>query len=395
MHLLFATSVVPDGALSSGYEIANAAIIDSLRRVGARVTVLGYIWPGKSPVEPAQTVVLGEVDVRTEGASSLRKAGWLMRAVASGMTFASAKLTDVSAAAVRGAIDRAGPFDGYILNGAQMAGAYQGIFGDRPKLFVSHNVEHISAEENAEAARSSFQKFLFRREARLLRDLEGRLCMDANFIFTLADEDRQPLGVASDDRSITLPLVTRPAAPPAPTARAIEYDAALIGTWTWQPNRIGLDWFLDEVAPHLPADFTTSIAGHAPADLVARHPGVSFVGRVPDAEAFVRAAAVIPLVSRAGTGVQLKTIETFELGLPSVATSSSLRGIGFRPDNCIVSDDPADFAAALTKLARHRVADADGRDFYRGQRAELDRRIAFGLGRAGLRAPRLKQEQIA
>ena len=27
MHLLFATSIVPDGALASGYEIANAAII--------------------------------------------------------------------------------------------------------------------------------------------------------------------------------------------------------------------------------------------------------------------------------------------------------------------------------------------------------------------------------
>ena len=215
MHLLFATSIVPDGALSSGYEIANAAIIDSLRRTGARVTVLGYIWPGKSPVDPAQTVVLGEIDVRTEGASPLRKAGWLMRAVAGGMTFASAKLTDVSAAAVRAAIDRAGPFDGYILNGAQMAGAYQGIFDDRPRLFVSHNVEHLSAEENAESAKSAFQKFLFRREARLLRDLETRLCKEASFVFTLAEEDRPPLGVASDERSIALPLVTRSAEPAA------------------------------------------------------------------------------------------------------------------------------------------------------------------------------------
>jgi len=31
MHLLFATSIVPDGALASGYEIANAAIIAALR----------------------------------------------------------------------------------------------------------------------------------------------------------------------------------------------------------------------------------------------------------------------------------------------------------------------------------------------------------------------------
>ncbi|TIP99080.1 MAG: glycosyltransferase, partial [Mesorhizobium sp.] len=77
------------------------------------------------------------------------------------------------------------------------------------------------------------------------------------------------------------------------------------------------------------------------------HPGVEFVGRVPDAQAFVRSAAVIPLISTSGSGVQLKTIETFELGLPSVATSHSLRGIDHRPDNCVVTDDPVAFAGAL------------------------------------------------
>jgi hypothetical protein len=315
MHLLFATSIVPDGALSSGYEIANAAIIDALRRLGARVTVLGYAWPGKPPSDPDNTIVLGEIDVRTEGASHLRKVGWLMRAVSGGMTFASAKLTVVSQTAVRQIIDRAGPFDGYVLNGAQMAGAYGAIFTDKPTLFVAHNVEHQSAEQNAEAAASTVQKFLFRREAKLLRDLEARLCADASFVYALAEEDRVALGVGSDDRSIALPLTTTEREPPPPRQRSIEYDAALIGTWSWQPNRIGLDWFLEKVTPHLPSDFTTRIAGHAPADLKANHPGVSFVGRVADAEIFVRSAAVIPLVSKAGTGVQLKTIQTFELGL--------------------------------------------------------------------------------
>ena len=105
---------------------------------------------------------------------------------------------------------------------------------------------------------------------------------------------------------------------------------------------------------------------------------------MPDAQAFVRTAAVIPLISRAGTGVQLKTIETFELGLPSVATSLSLRGIGHRPQNCVEADDPAEFAAALTRQARDRANDVDGRDFYRSQRAELDRRLATALAHVGL-----------
>ncbi|TIQ38084.1 MAG: glycosyltransferase [Mesorhizobium sp.] len=382
MHLLFATSIVPDGALASGYEIANAAIIDALRRAGVRVTVIGFTWPGRPAADPENTIVLGAIDVRTESASPWQKLAWVGKAMLTGLTFASVKLRVVADADVRAAIERAGPFDGYILNSVQFAGAFEGLFGDRPSIFVAHNVEHRSAEENAAAAGSALQRWLFRREARLLAVMEERLCRAARFVFTLAEEDRAALGVASDDRSAVLPLVTRAEVPAKNGPRRIDCDAALIGTWTWQPNRIGLDWFLTKVVPHLKADFRIRIAGNMPSGVTSTHPGVQFVGRVPDAQAFVRGGAVIPLISTAGSGVQLKTIETFELGLPSVATSRSLRGIGYRPQNCVVTDDPIAFASALEAAAAD-VRDIDGSAFRRQQVRALDAAIRLGLERLG------------
>ncbi|MCA0032602.1 glycosyltransferase family 4 protein [Mesorhizobium sp. B263B2A] len=388
MHLLFATSIVPDGAPASGYEIANAAIIAALRRAGARVTVIGFIWPGRAAADPQNTVVLGAVDVRTENASALQKLAWVGKAMLSGLTFASVKLRAVSDSDVLAAIERAGPFDGYVLNSVQFAGAFEKLFEDRPSIFVAHNVEHLSARENAAAVTGIFQRLLFRREASLLEVVEERLCRQARFVFTLAEEDRAALGVASDDRSAVLPLVTGAKARKGP--RHIDCDAALIGTWTWQPNRIGLDWFLDRVVPHLRPDFRIRIAGSMPSGVTSAHPGVEFVGRVPDAQAFVRAAAVIPLVSIAGSGVQLKTIETFELGLPSVATSRSLRGIGHRPANCIVTDDPASFARALEAAAAD-IRDVDGSAFHREQIRALDAAIRLGLEKIGV----VRQEAFA
>jgi glycosyltransferase involved in cell wall biosynthesis len=385
MHLLFATSIVPDGGLGSGYEIANAAIIAALRRAGVRVTVIGFTWPGRTALDPDDTIVLGSVDVRNQHAPIVQKLKWLAKALLTGLTFSSVKLRLVSPGRLRGAITEAGPFDGYVLNSVQFAGAFEDLFEDRPSIFVAHNVEHVSAAENAIAAKGIFERFLFRREARLLKRLEARLCRRARFVFTLAEEDRSALGVASDAKSVALPLVTGPDAPPPPTARSTSYDAALIGTWTWLPNRVGLDWFLDEVVPRLRRDFRISIAGAIPAGVSSSHPGVTFVGRVPDAQDFVRSAAVVPLISRAGTGVQLKTIEAFELGLPTVATSSSLRGIGHVPANCVIADDPAAFAAALESAAAGEVADADGAAFYRRQRAELDARVKRGLEAIGYR----------
>lgn len=378
MHLVFVTSIVPGGDPTTGYEIANAAILDSLRRNGVRVTVLGFAWPGRAPADRTDLVVLDEIDVRNETASRWQKGEWLMTALANGLTFASAKMRAASPGDVRSALAAIGPVDGYVLNSVQFAGAFPGLFDDRPSLYVAHNVEHRSARENAEAAGGTVERLLFSREARLLERVEAQLCRQSAFVFTLAEEDRAALGIAFDSRSVALPLVTR-ATLPAPTPRTAEYAAAMIGTWTWAPNRIGLDWFLDKVVPLLPEGFDIRIAGAKPADLQAASGTVSFVGRVPDAQEFLRAAAVIPLASTAGTGVQLKTIETFELGLPSVATSHSLRGIAERPANCVVADDPQAFAAALVRQAALKADPLDGRDFHRRQREALDRGIRRGL----------------
>lgn len=379
MRLLFATSIVPDGSLGSGYEIANEAIIDALRRAGASVTVIGFAWPGRRPTNPRETVVLGELDVRTQTATPLRKVGWLARAWSDGLTFSSAKLRCVDEAELERALALSGPFDAHVLNSVQFAGAFERLLTARPYLFVAHNAEAHTALENAQTAQSAFQRMLFTREARLLNHLERRLCNGARHVFTLSEEDRTTLGVASPDRSTAVPLVASIAPPEPPSLRMTEYEAALIGTWTWQPNRVGLDWFLGEVVPHLPAGFRVQIAGSLPDDVRAPSPNIRLVGRVPDARYFLRAAAVIPLVSRAGSGVQLKTIETFEMGLPAVATTSALRGIGHLPANCRVADDPAEFARALVATVETGTPDLDGRAFHAAQREALDAAVARGL----------------
>jgi hypothetical protein len=81
------------------------------------------------------------------------------------------------------------------------------------------------------------------------------------------------------------------------------------------------------------------------------------------------------LISRDGTGVQLKTIETFELGLPCVATKSSVRGIQSIPKNCMIEDEGLGFANALITLVEqsrdgHSLI-ADGRSFHQQQVDDL------------------------
>lgn len=394
MHLLFVTSLVPQGTASTGYEIANQAVIDGLRRCGARVTVMGFTWPGKQASDPDNTIVLGSVDVRTEGADALTKMRWVAAAVAGGFTISSVKMRVVEETLLRAAIAKHGPFDAYVLNGVSLPGAFVDLFADLPSLWVAHNVEHVSALENAVTADSALKRTLFRRDARILEKLERKLASRARFVYTLAEEDRAPLGVESRSRSACVPLVTLQQAPAFPADRQIKFDAGMIGTWTWQPNRVGLEWFIREIAPKLPMGFKVAVAGSLPSGLPEAPACIEFLGRVPDAKEFVRSCAVVPLVARGGTGVQLKTIETFEMGLPTVATSSSLRGIDFRPENCLVSDDPVEYAEKLTALARDVKSGStptlDGALFYTMQRGALDAAIEKGLAAlTGSASPRM------
>ena len=383
MHLVFISSLVPVENPASGYDIANRVIVDALRSLGYKVSVLGFLQPGNTPAEPGHTSLLGQLEVTNARVGKGQKALWLKDAFVHGEPVSVTKMHAASLSEVRAAVSALAPLDGLILNSVQLPGAFSEFFETFPSVFIAHNVEAASAADNARNASSLLTRFLFERDARLLSDLESRLCSMAGHVFTLAEADRAALGVATPDRSTVLPLVTSVAEPPAATVRAPVYDAGMIGSWSWAANRAGLDWFLDVIAPRLPSDFRIAIAGGIGADQPKAPENVSFLGRVPDARAFVESCRVVPLISRTGTGVQLKTIETFEMGLPSVATTSALRGISVKPDNCAVADDPAAFADALVDLVgRSRAGeqlDRDGRSFHALQLDGLRSALSRGL----------------
>ena len=302
MHLVFATSIVPDGAPATGYEIANAAIIDALRRAGIRVTVLGFTWPGKAPSDPGNTVVLGSVDVRTDSASALQKAAWLMQAVFEGVTFASVKLRAVSRDRVRAALQAHRAVRRLCRSTRCRSPARSKGCSTTSRRSSSRTMSSSARPRRMPRPRAARSRNICTTARRACsRQVERRLCDKAKFVFTLADEDRAALGVDAPGKSAALPLVT----PASKYMSVANRDAGV---------RRDADRHLDLAAqPHRPRmvpatrsfricrdDFRIAIAGSMPADLSSPHPGVAFVGRVADAIAFVRSGRVVPLISRAG-----------------------------------------------------------------------------------------------
>lgn len=387
MRLAFLTSLIPVARPDTGFEIANAAILSALREAGHAVTAIGFLRPGEVPAEPEQAVVVAQADIENAVVPAAQKLRWLAAAARLGLPVACAKLRLAGAGRFVETVRAHGPFDALILNSVMLPGAFPELLRLAPCILVEHNIEHVSADQNADHTRNPVLRRLYRREARLLERLERQLWDEARFVWTLAEEDRQALGPAYREKSCTLPLVSgSPAAAlPDDPGEAPAFDIGLIGTWTWGPNLIGLDWFLREVCPLLPDNIRIAVAGRVPADLQAPM-NVTLMGRVPSSEDFLRSCRLIALSSRAGTGVQLKTIEAVQLGLPAVATSLSCRGFTALPANFTLADTAEDFARLVTeRVAAIRAGDRqriDGAAFMAAQRLALADGLAQGLAAA-------------
>jgi glycosyltransferase involved in cell wall biosynthesis len=389
MRLAFVTSLVPTLKSDTGFEIANAAIVQMLREAGHDVTCFGFVRKNADSAPIAQCVVIDAIDIENAVASPLLKLKWIAAALAYRLPIACAKIRLAAKGKLVAALKAHGPFDAIVMNAVMVPGALPELMDLAPPVLVEHNVEYRSAAQSAAHSGNKLMRWLYTRESRLLERIERAICDKARFVWFLAAEDQRMLGYENATKAAVLPLICGDQATQAQSSKAPPiHDIGLIGTWTWEPNRIGLSWFIAQVAPLLPTDISIALAGRLPDHARVEAANITYLGRVPDAGDFLNSCRTIALTSRAGTGVQLKTIEAFQLGKPAVATSLSLRGFTTIPANAIRADEPAEFAAQLTQLVRQSQAglsgDADGSAFMAAQRARMFEVITAGLSHVSL-----------
>jgi glycosyltransferase involved in cell wall biosynthesis len=98
----------------------------------------------------------------------------------------------------------------------------------------------------------------------------------------------------------------------------------------------------------------------APAVLkLARRPGVTVTGAVPDVRPYYRKAAVAVAPLRIARGVQNKVLQAMAMAVPVVATSRACQGIAAEPGvHLAVEDDPRAFARRVVALLQEPAARA-------------------------------------
>jgi len=130
-----------------------------------------------------------------------------------------------------------------------------------------------------------------------------------------------------------------------------------LGSFRHDPNRVAVDWFVDQVLPLILArcpEARLVIAGSdpPPAHTYADTAGhLEMLGFVDDVRGPLGRYAVFVCPVLSGSGVRVKLLEAFAAGIPVVSTTLGAEGLAQQDGEfCALADDPAGFAERVLKL---------------------------------------------
>lgn len=244
---------------------------------------------------------------------------------------------------------------------------------DGPVLMDFVDVDSAKFGTYAEQDRRQPLHWVHRREARVLGAFEADVARHATASLFVSEAEaalfRQRNGLGRDEvRAVENGIDTDrfdPALPLEPVGHGDGSLAVFTGQMDYRPNIDAVRWFAADILPpirrrHPAARF--AIVGRAPTDEVralAKLPGVTVTGEVPDVRPWLAAADAVVAPLLLARGVQNKLLEAMAMARPVVASAAAATGIDAAPgEHLLVADDAATMADAVGALFDDRAAAA-------------------------------------
>ncbi|MDZ8239681.1 MAG: glycosyltransferase family 4 protein [Nostoc sp. ChiQUE01a] len=381
MKILFLTTIILSKNCNGG-EVASQCFINALRNLGHQVTVIGYLRKGdKFEHNPQETLIVDERYTETSK-TKLFLIFWLIIAFLKGLPYSSAKYYSRNYIALVKKLLIKDNYDAIVIDHAQLGWIERLISVENKLITIAHNVEYQIYEDIFQKANNFISKFIYRREANLIKVQEEHLLNASQQVWTLTEHDQKYFSnVGGLDKVRTFGIT------PGFTTlqdKAVSkcFDIGLLGSWIWKANREALQWFIEDIYPYLPTDFLIHIAGKGADWLTNKYPNIYYCGVVPDAQEFMAQARVIAIPTLSGGGIQIKTLDAIASGSCIVATPVALRGISYLPSTVQIAEKPQEFANFLisaVSLPFTQKAFEEAKDWYHIRQAKFIHDIAYAI----------------
>ncbi|HZV74156.1 MAG TPA: glycosyltransferase family 4 protein [Conexibacter sp.] len=331
--------------LRSGRAVRTYGVARALAAAGGGLTIV-YVRFGADEPDAAYRGIPGVAFEAVEPSRGPRRLA----------AFGAARLRGVPDDFARGvsselaaAVRRRAPSDEtrVIADGPTEAAALAGLARRRPVVYNAHNLE--SAYRHALEASSGLGS------PRALRAFERGVLARASEAWMVSEADAAAARELCPGVRVRLVPNVVDVSAIAPVEPDLSARRALfVGNFSYEPNRNGLRFLLDDVLPRVWAalpDARVRLVGaglDAPPSDDPRVEALGFVDDLADAYAGV-SAAVVPLLQ--GGGTPLKFVEALAYGLPVVATPRAAAGLAVRDgEHCLLAEGADAYAAALTRV---------------------------------------------
>ena len=248
--------------------------------------------------------------------------------------------------------------------------------------YRAHNIEHEIWQQLARKEQNSIKKYILKLLAKNLKTKELELINSVDFILPLSSKDDVDIKNINKNPSFHIPVSIDN------QKQKIDFSMVslcFIGSFNWMPNREGIFWFIKNIFPRIKENYpeiSINIAGIESEKIIELKgiDGVNVKGFVKNSSDFLlqNGIFIAPLLS--GSGIKMKVLEAFSLGLPCVLTEIAAEGLNL-PASIKISKTPDEFTTDLLQLIRNESARKQrGKDSYSFVTSEFsDKKISSDL----------------
>lgn len=236
---------------------------------------------------------------------------------------------------------------------------YINLFPTTVKALDHHNIESHMMLRRAEIEKNLLKKIYFHREGKKLLRYEKAVCTMFNVHVTCSTLDSDRL--REIDKSLYIKEV--------PNGVDIDYfypqpenenpDSLIFaGSLSWYPNKDAMNFFAYKIWPTLKnkhPNITMNIVGSSPPDdllnMSTQDKNFKVHGFVDDVRDYISAASIYVCPIRDGGGTKLKILDSFAMGMATVAHPKSCEGIAaVDGDNVLFATTPYEFVDKIQLL---------------------------------------------
>jgi hypothetical protein len=380
MKILFLTTVLPSKQ-RMGSEVASQCFIDGLNQNGYEVSVVGYMRSDDVFELNQQEILVDKRYIETKRAK-FYPLFWLILSLVTGLPYSAAKYYSKAYIKTVNKLLLKKEYDFFIIDHPQLGWLERFIKSPEKLITIAHNIEQEIYQQNYKNAGSLLSKLIYKREAHLIKQMEDKLATTAREVWALTEHDSKYFSTLEGAGRVRVFALPPGLAKLQDKPISKNFDIGIIGSWAWKANEEALQWFLQEVYPHLPANLSIHVAGKGAEWLTEKYSNIHYRGFVPDAQEFMAQAKVVAIPTLSGGGIQIKTLDAIASGSAIVATPVALRGISDPPATVQVAEQAEDFVkllvCAIASPSTQQASD-EALDWYRDRQNKFLADVACAI----------------